>query len=223
MAQLEISVNIANAEDGSQQVYLSTTNTLTVKLTNQTGSVLQLTGGQPQDPPPEGGASCILLDFSQLYKSAEEQSTLTLTAAGWSAKFFSGGDFPLWSISPDASMSWHPNDSLLFTVSSVTPTTSTGSYYISTDVYNTGGQYDNTYTIAMMVSNKPSGAKTLLEHMGMEIIINPTGSYEQKNQQINYIGITKISTEPYINEIQIRLYNKSSVYPITTSWDTKNP
>jgi hypothetical protein len=223
MPQLEININIGNLTDGSQQVYLTQANKLSVKLTNQTGGPLTLTGGQPQNPPPQGGATGLLLDFSQLYKSPGDQKDLTITATGWMAKFFPDPDFPAWVVSPDNSLTLNNDDALFFTVSNLTPTTGTGSYYVSLDLYNAGGQYKSTYTAPMMVSNPPSTSKNLLDYMGMEVIVNPVQVRDGKNQQINYVGITKVASEPYVNEIQLTLYNKSAVFPIVPSWGPDPP
>jgi hypothetical protein len=227
MAQLKIQITAANGLDGSSQVYLAEANQLYLSFQNQTGGTLQMTGGSPQEAPPPGAASALVLDLSSLFNDPSQQAGLSVTAPGWTAQYFADDPrFPVWVLAPEASYGWGATETLQVTVENLTPTAATGTYYLTASLYNAGINRLSSYTPTLVVSNPPSQHKDLLQTLGVDVAVNPDSSFDSRGQRTSYVGITKRPDEPYPNRIQITLYNKSGSFPIvppTTPWGSTPP
>src|SRR5687767_3205102 len=90
-------ISLMNASD-APTAYVSQQNTMTLEMTNQTGALIKVEPGTPQNPPPDGGSFGVVLYFDAFYLDPSDAAQLTITADGWEAQYFGDGDFPGWVI-----------------------------------------------------------------------------------------------------------------------------
>ncbi|UAY54334.1 hypothetical protein [Arachidicoccus terrestris] len=226
MSALNIQVVIQN-NDQSPEIYTGQDNTLTIQYINNTGKSITLNGGKAINPPPPAdGPADFLLDFSMLYEDPDDQKKITLTATGWDIRFFPDPDYPVWAAAPTNTLQWEKGETIEFTADKINPTSGTGTVYVSSELYNLGAEHETLISTTLLINEPPASGKDLTLTMSFNAVANPPDPSNGKNQKIPDIGITKDSTAPYVNTLQLTFLNKSGNTPIVPDkvpWDTNPP
>jgi hypothetical protein len=204
-AQIKIKIELTNLSDSKPQVYTSQSNTMVLKLTNQSGLTQTLNPGTPQNPPPVSGQFSLALDLSSLFTAPKSPADLQITAAGWTAKYFGTDDFPAWVLCPEATVTWPDKGVLTFTISNLTPSVATGTYYVSETLYGLGTPQPILTTT--LVADPPTQSKLLWQYLAISM-----------NTKI--VTISKNPKEPVKTKLILTMYNQSPapLVPDSVPW-----
>lgn len=210
----KIDVTLLNPA-GKPEVYVGQANTVTLQLTNNTGSAIAIQPGAPVNPPPESGPLVIDLYFKRFFATVAEQSALQISATDWTARFFGPPDpYPAWALARDTAYTWNDKETLSFKVANLTPTVSLGTYYLTVVLSNAGTTEPITASIPIGVSNAPKpGNQDLTQVVGLQVLDNK-------------VTITKNPDEPVKGQLKITMYNKRANAPVVASdvpWKSKPP
>ncbi|HEV2733562.1 MAG TPA: hypothetical protein VGV85_01950 [Longimicrobiaceae bacterium] len=206
-----VRVELLNS-NGAPTAYVTQANTMTLRLTNQTGAPVVIRPGVLRNPPPGGGAFGVALYFSALFTDAGDQAKLTITATGWAARYI-GGDFPAWILAATQETTWDDGDALEFAVGSFMPTVPVGTYYLSAGIYNLAGP-PMPYSVVVGVANPPSVQK---QDLSSTVTLNVDHAD---------VVLTKTGAEPAANRYVLSLINtnpNSALVPDEVPWEAHPP
>jgi len=204
--QIKIKVELTNFSDGKPQAYTGQTNTMLLKLTNQSGLAQTLNPGTPENPPPLTGQFSLLLDLASLFVPPDSPGGLEISAPGFSARYFSSGDFPAWVICPEATVIWPENGVLTFTISNLKPSVATGTYYVSEALYGLSPAPQPILT-NVLVAAPPTEPKQLWQYLGISM-------------DTRLVTITKNPDEPAVTKLVMTMFNQSPapLVPDSVPW-----
>ncbi|RWA84406.1 phage tail protein [Mesorhizobium sp.] len=216
-SQSSVSFSIVNPKN-SNTVYVGQDNTVTVQAVNQTGATITLPGGTPADPV-TGSGFTLLLFFNALFANEESApcGDLSVTATGWTAKFFADAPYPGWAISPNDNTDWDAGASLNVTVAGLTPTTAVSLCQVAMDIYNLPGAENFSVTCPVNVAN-PAGGLNITDAVGISLSLPGTTNDAT-------IGISRDPQYPIQNSLELILSNKTQqpLVPDGVDWGVDPP
>lgn len=199
---------------GNPTLIANTTNTVKLRLVNQTGAGIPLTASTPS-PTPADGQFQIQLFLDALFTDAAAAGSVQISAHGWSVKYFDDADFPCWSVAPTSATTWMPNDFIQLTISNLRPTVQLGSYYLTVNLWSLPGA-DSPFpynTTVGVQSPTPTGAKKL--KLVMKATLGNSSIY-----------ITKNPSEPEKSDLVLTLVNEDPTTPLVPDdlpWGSEPP
>lgn len=180
---------------GENLVFTGQSNSLFLELTNLSDTIIDIVPGAPANPPVAGGPFSIVLALGDLFTDPSQQSSLAITADGWTSQYF-GGQYPAWVITRQTAAQWQPGETLRFSIQELQPTVSAGGYDAVVAIYNV--------TVAPLVQLLPvtvavpdAGGKDLASTFKVELASNIVFGTKSSEQIIrNTLSIVFINTNP---------------------------
>jgi len=187
---------------GGPTLYTGKSNAATLRLTNQSGRPVALAAGPPSRDPPSGGAFDVHLYLSAFFVDPNDAANLRVSAEGWKAEFFGGGEYPAWAIAPTAPLSWPDLGTIGIELDAFRPTVAAGTCFLSVELYNLEGSYVEPYTVVVSVENPPSPSDGNLRERALVDLLTKD------------VAITKRPDEPAQTELTLRLVNRDPTKPL---------
>ncbi len=200
---------------------------LTLTLTNNSGGSLELVGGTPV---PEGqltktGPSSLYLSCGLL--TTDQLQSLTIEAAGWTAKYFSGALLDEWGLTPSSNVTLEDRQKVAFKITGITTSgkprpgkitgiTTSGKPRpgaLNIDYNNFPGIEDDSRHLHLTLRNPPTGPKDLSSTFEAGWLDSPD------------VIITTDSASPIHNSLTFNFRNTSAspLVPQDVKWGPNSP
>jgi len=214
MSGSKISIALLDA-DSNPVLIGNVTNSVRLRLVNQTGADIILHASNPAAEPTLGQFQ-IQLTLDAFFTNAADSGLVRISGENWVASYLADDEYPCWSIAPTREMTWEANSYIWLTLSNFRPDVQLGSYYLGVDLWNLPeGQSPMPYQVMVAVqSAAPASAKNLHDFMVAML---------GKNTDTVYI--TKIPEEPERNDLVLTLACNGNLplVPDDVSWGSAPP